>query len=61
MNFDFSDDQKALKSEARRFLEGECPVGRVRKVLDDEAKAYTLCDLSIGALVELTPLPASVL
>ncbi len=40
MNFDFSDDQKSLKSDARKFLEGESPVGRVRKVLDDEAKAY---------------------
>jgi alkylation response protein AidB-like acyl-CoA dehydrogenase len=40
MNFDFSDDQKFLKSEARKFLEGECPASRVRMVLDDEGKAY---------------------
>ena len=40
MNFDFSDDQKFLKSEARKFLEGECPTSRVRKVLDDDARAY---------------------
>jgi len=40
MNFDFSDDQKFLKSEARRFLEDQCPPARVRKVLDDPAKAY---------------------
>src|SRR5437899_7687879 len=40
MNFDFSDDQKFLKSEARKFLEAECPAGRVRGVLDDEAKGY---------------------
>jgi hypothetical protein len=40
MNFDFSDDQKALKSEARRFLEANASAERVRKVLDDPAKAY---------------------
>jgi alkylation response protein AidB-like acyl-CoA dehydrogenase len=40
MNFDFSDDQKFLKSEARKFLEAQCPTSRVRKVLDDDAKAY---------------------
>jgi alkylation response protein AidB-like acyl-CoA dehydrogenase len=40
MNFDFNDDQKFLKSEARKFLEGECPTTRVRAVLDDGAKAY---------------------
>jgi alkylation response protein AidB-like acyl-CoA dehydrogenase len=40
MNFDFSDDQKFLKNEARKFLEANCPTSRVRKVLDDDAKAY---------------------
>jgi alkylation response protein AidB-like acyl-CoA dehydrogenase len=40
MNFDFSDDQKFLKSEARKFLEANCPTSRVRGVLDDEAKAH---------------------
>jgi alkylation response protein AidB-like acyl-CoA dehydrogenase len=40
MNFDFSDDQKFLKSEARRFLEGRCPTSKVRAVLDDPAKSY---------------------
>ena len=25
MNFDYSDDQKFLKDEARKFLEAECP------------------------------------
>ncbi len=40
MNFDFSDDQKFLKSEARKFLDANCPTSRVRKVLDDGAKAY---------------------
>ena len=40
MNFDFSDDQKFLKSEARKFLEANSPTTRVRKVLDDQATAY---------------------
>jgi alkylation response protein AidB-like acyl-CoA dehydrogenase len=34
MNFDFSEDQKALASQARRFLEAECPTTAVRAVLD---------------------------
>ena len=40
MNFDFSDDQKFLKSEARKFLDANCSTQRVRGVLDDEGKAY---------------------
>lgn len=40
MNFDFSDDQKFLKNEARKFLQANCPTTRVRKVLDDDAKPY---------------------
>jgi alkylation response protein AidB-like acyl-CoA dehydrogenase len=40
MNFDFSDDQKFLKSEARKFLDANCSSQRVRGVLDDEVKAY---------------------
>ena len=40
MNFDFSDDQKFLKGEARKFLDANCPTARVRGVLDDEGKAY---------------------
>ncbi len=40
MNFDFSDDQKSLKSEVRRFLEANASTDKVRKVLDDEAKPY---------------------
>ena len=40
MDFDFSDDQKFLKSEARKFLEARCPVSVVRGVLDNPAKAY---------------------
>ena len=33
MNFDFSDDQKFLKSEARKFLEANCPTSSARKVM----------------------------
>jgi alkylation response protein AidB-like acyl-CoA dehydrogenase len=40
MNFDFSDDQKFLKSEARKFLDANCPTSRVRAVLDNDGRAY---------------------
>ena len=40
MNFDYSDDQKFLKDEARKFLSAHCTVARVRAVLDDPAKSY---------------------
>ncbi len=40
MNFDFSDDQKFLKAEVRKFLEANCSTTRVRGVLDDGDKAY---------------------
>ncbi len=40
MDFDFSDDQKFLKSEARKFLGAHCPVSAVRAVLDRSEKAY---------------------
>src|SRR3954464_3900863 len=34
MNFDFSDEQKQLRDEARKFLAGKCPPKAVRVVLD---------------------------
>jgi alkylation response protein AidB-like acyl-CoA dehydrogenase len=40
MNLDFSDDQKHLKGEARRFLEAKCPTSRVREVLEGRAGEY---------------------
>ena len=40
MNFDFSDDQKHLKGEARRFLEANCPPSKVRVVLNDEGVTH---------------------
>lgn len=40
MNFDYSDDQKFLKNEARKFLEGRCGAQVVRGVLDNEDRSY---------------------
>lgn len=36
MNFDFSEDQKFLANEARKFLESECQMSSVRAVLDND-------------------------
>jgi hypothetical protein len=40
MNFDFSDEQKFLKGEARRFLEARCGISVVRGILNDPARGY---------------------
>jgi len=40
MNFDFSDDQKFLREEARKFLTAECTTAQVREVLDDDAMSH---------------------
>ena len=37
MNFDFSDEQKQLRDEARKFLSQQCPPKAVRTVLDGKA------------------------
>src|SRR5215471_4111677 len=37
MNFDFSDEQKQLREEARKFLSEKCPSKAVRTVLDGKA------------------------
>lgn len=37
MNFDFTDDQRALKEQAERFLEDNCQSSVVRGVLEGEA------------------------
>ncbi|WP_316397486.1 acyl-CoA dehydrogenase family protein [Bradyrhizobium sp. 33ap4] len=37
MNFDFSDEQKQMRDEARKFLSEQCPPKAVRKVLDGKA------------------------
>src|SRR5262249_12965766 len=34
MNFDFSDEQKLLKEQVRKFLADKCPTKVVRRVLD---------------------------
>ena len=34
MNFDFSDDQKLLKEQVRKFLADKCPTKVVRRVLE---------------------------
>lgn len=45
MNFDFSDDQKLLKEQVRKFLNDKCGLDRVRKVLDgDEPYAKDVWD-----------------
>ncbi len=36
MNFDFSDDQKMLKDQARKFLQDKCSYDDVRKILESE-------------------------
>ena len=40
MNFDYTDDQKALKDEARRFLADVAPLTVARGVLDDPAQGH---------------------
>lgn len=40
MDFDFSDDQKFLKDEARKFLDGRCSPAVVRGVLDDAGRSF---------------------
>ncbi|MEP3226901.1 MAG: acyl-CoA dehydrogenase family protein [Parasphingorhabdus sp.] len=40
MNFDFSDDQKFLRDEARKFLEAQCTSAHVRAVLDDDSISH---------------------
>jgi len=37
MNFDFSDDQKLLREQARRFLSDRCPPAKVRAVFEGDA------------------------
>ena len=41
MNFDFSEDQKFLANEARKFLEAECPMTAVRLVLNDDDVSHS--------------------
>jgi len=41
VNFDFSDDQKMLRDQARRFLRQKSSRGVVRDVLNDPLKSYS--------------------
>ncbi|HYC66470.1 MAG TPA: acyl-CoA dehydrogenase family protein [Reyranellaceae bacterium] len=50
MNFDFSDDQKLLKEQVRKFLTDKCPLKVVRRVLDG---SETHADEVWKGLVEL--------
>ena len=38
MDFDFSDEQRQLKEEARRFLGARCPLSLVRATLEEDAQ-----------------------
>ncbi len=40
MNFDYTDDQKALKEEARRFLTAASPLTVARSVLENPGEGY---------------------
>ena len=40
MNFDFSDDQKLLRDQARKFLFDKCDRKSVRTILDDDQLHY---------------------
>ncbi len=57
MDFDFSDDQKMLKDQARKFLDDKCTLADVRKILEsdashDDAVWQGLCELGFaGAAV----------
>ncbi|HEV2652768.1 MAG TPA: acyl-CoA dehydrogenase family protein [Rhizomicrobium sp.] len=50
MNFDFSDDIKAVREEAKRFLQNRCPPAVVRRVLDGAATFDKELWTEIGAL-----------
>jgi alkylation response protein AidB-like acyl-CoA dehydrogenase len=40
LDFDYTDEQKALKDDARRFLSDASPISVVRGVLDNPARGY---------------------
>jgi alkylation response protein AidB-like acyl-CoA dehydrogenase len=40
MNFDYSDEQKFVKDEARKFLARACPTSAVRVVAEDQNASY---------------------
>jgi len=53
MNFDFSDDQKMLKDQARKFLENKCSYDDVRSILESDDSHHDcvwngLCELGFA-------------
>ena len=59
MNFDFSDDQKMLKDQARKFLDDTCTLDHVRKILEgdaghDDAVWKGLCELGFAGYAAIT-------
>ena len=48
MNFDFSDDLKQLRDQARRFLTEQCPPAVVRRSLDEGTITYTKASRVLG-------------
>ena len=53
MNFDFSDDQKMLKDQARKFLEDKCSYDDVRTILEGDDNHHDgvwngLCELGFA-------------
>src|SRR5580693_5186174 len=66
MNFDFSDEQKQLRDEARKFLAEKCPPKAVRTVLDGKepyggggAGHLELCVIAEEMGRALAPVPFS--
>ena len=37
MNFEFSEEQQLLRAQARSFLQNECPIEKVRMILENDA------------------------
>ena len=37
MNFDISEEQELLQDTVRQYLEGRCPIGKVREIFDGES------------------------
>ena len=52
MNFDFSDDQKQLRDQARKFLGEKCPPKAVRVVLDGKAPFEKVAATRARALLQ---------
>src|SRR5271165_576014 len=50
MNFDFSDDLKALREHARKFLREHCPPKAARRVLEGEAPYDRALWLKLGEM-----------